>query len=299
MLFYVPVLLGDMYPWSLLLPAAIWLLTRAGCGPLPTAGARLVRRGEANLVWLLIAWIGTFVVFFSFSQNKQDLYILPTVVATAALIGGVLGLTVFDNRPSDKVVVATLAVASIAQAVAGVVALRLFAWGAPSYRLAGADLIGLSAVAGGAAALVFAARRREFAALVALAGTLCVMNWVFVLRTLPDFERYKPVRPFAALVEREAPPEAIVGSYRFAIPSLTYYTRRHIHELNERQDLIDAFGFSGPVYFVITERDYEQVRSSLPVPTYVRAKAPNFDVKFENILDSNAPPTMLLVSNRP
>jgi 4-amino-4-deoxy-L-arabinose transferase-like glycosyltransferase len=298
--FYVPVLFGDMYPWSLFLPAAVWLLLkRDRTGSLQTGdGAPRSRSGEPNLIRLLIAWIATFVVFFSFSQNKQDLYILPTVPATAALIGALLGPVFLGGAVPGGWIRKTMVLVAGAQVAAGIVALRLFAWGEPSYRLAGADAVGICAIAGGGAALWLTARRREFAALAAVAGALVVMNWVFVLRVLPDFERYKPVRPFAALVAREAPLDAIVGSYRFAVPSLAYYTRRHIRELNERQDLIEAFSAGKPAYFVITRQDYEQVKASLPGETYVRAQAPNFDVKFENVLDRDAPPMMLLVSNR-
>ena len=69
-LFYFPVMLADMFPWSLLIPAAIWWAVR--------------ERFQDRVARLLVIWIATIVVFFSLSGTKEDLYILPIVTAEAA-----------------------------------------------------------------------------------------------------------------------------------------------------------------------------------------------------------------------
>ena len=76
MLFYIPVMLADLFPWSVMIPLAIvWAIRDERHNPV----ARL-----------LVAWIAAIVVFFSFSGTKEDLYILPIVPAEAALIGAML-----------------------------------------------------------------------------------------------------------------------------------------------------------------------------------------------------------------
>ena len=71
--FYLPVVLSDSFPWSLLLPCA--------------RGRGVAGRGT-RIETLLWCWIVAIVGFFSLSAGKQDLYIFPIVAAVAAL-GGV------------------------------------------------------------------------------------------------------------------------------------------------------------------------------------------------------------------
>ncbi|MGH9408527.1 MAG: ArnT family glycosyltransferase, partial [Vicinamibacterales bacterium] len=72
--FYLPVVLSDSFPMSMLLfasAAAVWRRFRTP-------------RSVETLLW---CWIIVTVGFFSFSAGKQDLYIFPIVPAVAALGG--------------------------------------------------------------------------------------------------------------------------------------------------------------------------------------------------------------------
>ena len=70
-----------------------------------------------------------------------------------------------------------------------------------------------------------------FAAAAAIAAGFVALNGVFVLRTLPSFEAYKPVPAFAAAISRRAAPGDVVATYDQALPSLVFYLRRHVEEL--------------------------------------------------------------------
>jgi len=76
--FYVPVLLGFAFPWTLLLGAGLF------------ASRRWNWRGETSLdrarVFAL-AWILVPLAFFSFSGSKLAAYILPALPAVALLVG--------------------------------------------------------------------------------------------------------------------------------------------------------------------------------------------------------------------
>ncbi|HXH05413.1 MAG TPA: glycosyltransferase family 39 protein, partial [Vicinamibacterales bacterium] len=78
-LFYLPVVFGDTFPWSVALVAAAigWVRGWQAGRPRPLVG----------LLWL---WLLVIVGVFSLSATKQDLYIFPAVVAAAALAGGIL-----------------------------------------------------------------------------------------------------------------------------------------------------------------------------------------------------------------
>jgi hypothetical protein len=170
---------------------------------------------------------------------------------------------------------------------------------AQRYSLDGAALVGAVALIGGLAALACNLRRGIFAATATVAGALVVIAWCVVLVTLPDFERYKPVRPFADIIRTRASVGAIVGSYRFALPSLVYYLHRPIMEVVLPDHLRAVFYSSSDIYFVMPEAEYERLKDRLPVRTYVLARQDMFDLKPKNFLEGSELPRFVLISNRP
>jgi hypothetical protein len=152
---------------------------------------------------------------------------------------------------------------------------------------------------GGLASAVAAGRGRMFGATTAMGTTVAVISWCIVLCSLPDFERYKPVRPFAAIIRSRASEGGIVGYYKFALPSMVYYLNRPIMEVVLPDHLRVAFYSSTDVHFVMPEADYEQVKDRLPAQTYVLARQPMFDLRPKNFLEGAELPQFVLISNRP
>jgi 4-amino-4-deoxy-L-arabinose transferase-like glycosyltransferase len=281
-LFYFPVVLADLFPWSLLIPVAIWWALR--------------QRSNDRIPRLLVIWIATIVVFFSLSGTKEDLYILPIVAAAAALIGAMLAAAIEGTapfRPAAWFAGATGALLCLAGGV------TFWAFGVEGrYSLSGAALVGAIAIVGGAGAVALMLRRQLVAALASLASAGVVISWCLVLRTLPDFERYKPVRPFADIIRSRASIGAIVGSYKFALPSMVFYLHRPIMEVILPDHLRAVFYSNSDIYFVMPESEYAIVKDRLPVKTYVLARRQMFDLKPRNFLDGSELPEFVLVSNR-
>jgi len=298
-LFYIPVMLTDLFPWSLLIPVALWWA---------------FRRRANNVLRLLLTWVAAIVVFFSFSGTKEDLYILPIVTAEAALIGAMIAASwpekgarhlfvedsqkgaglLFQAAPRAYALLATAATF----AFAGIVMVWAFSL-SHRFSLQGAAFIGGAAVVGGVVSAVAAARGRSFGAAAAIAGTVTVISWCIVLCSLPDFERYKPVKPFAAIIRSRASEGGIVGYYDFALPSMVFYLNRPVMEVVMPDHLRAAFYSSGDVHFVIPEADYLQIKDRLPAQTYVLARQPMFDLRAKNFLGGLELPQFLLISNRP
>jgi hypothetical protein len=122
---------------------------------------------------------------------------------------------------------------------------------------------------------------------------------VFVLVTLPGFERYKPVAPLVEIIKQRATGEARIGYYRFALPSMAFYLQGPIFEYSDPRQLREAFESGVDVHCLMTAAEYDQVRDLLPAPTYVVARRPLFDVKARTLLEGTALPDIVLVSNRP
>ncbi len=201
LLFYIPVMLADLFPWSLMIPVALWWAVRG--------------RQQERIRRLLVVWIAAIVVFFSLSGTKEDLYILPIVPAEAALIGAMLARAIesapqpFDEA-QDRSVAWAAGATAVLLVVTGSAALWVFAV-TDRYSLDGAALVGATALVGGLGGLAALFRRRMFASVVTMAASVVVMIWCIVLCTLPDFERYKPVRPFSDIIRSRASVGAIVG----------------------------------------------------------------------------------------
>jgi 4-amino-4-deoxy-L-arabinose transferase-like glycosyltransferase len=281
-LFYLPVMLADLFPWSLLIPAALWW------------GFRERANSAARLT---LIWVVAIVTFFSFSGTKEDLYILPIVPAEAALIGAMLAAAEEEagNLTGRRWLFAATAALFI---VAGATMFWVFGI-SHRYALAGAAFVGGAAVVGGAASAVAALRRRIFPAATIMGGTLAVISWCVVLFSLPDFERYKPVRPFAAIIRNRASEGGIVGYYKFALPSLVYYMNRPVMEVVLPDHLRSVFRSSVDIHFVMPETDYEQIKGLLPADTYVLARQPMFDLRPRNFREGAELPQFVLISNRP
>jgi len=285
--FYAPVIFSDSFPWSMFLfvSGAAWFAQRRSARPADPG--RRVR----TLLWL---WIVVIVLFFTASAAKQDLYIFPIVSAVAALAGAsiVEGL----RERTAGVRRTSLAIGVI---VTGAGAGVLYLVGqSGAYVFEGSRIMGIAAVIGGLAIAVLAAANRARAALLTTIITFILLDWVFVLRVLPGFERYKPVPGFAqTLASRLERGDAVV-TYNEALPSLVFYLRRPVVPFFLDQELFEVFRSGRGVYAVLSTEDYRDVAGRLGVPTCEIERRPTFDVKLKNMLARQPPPELVLITNR-
>ena len=281
MLFYIPVMLADLFPWSLMIPVALWWAIRD--------------ERQDRVARLLAVWIAAIVVFFSLSGTKEDLYILPIVPAEAALIGAMLAKAI-DSRPCRR--------GRRGQAQ------RPCSCSSPDRRHCGCSLwrigtrwtarrwLGRRPSLEGSAASSWLFRRKVFASVATIAASVVVIVWCIVLCTLPDFERYKPVKPFSDIIRSRASIGAIVGSYKFSLPSMVFYLHRPVMEVVLPDHLRAVFYSTSDVYFIMAEDEYNSIKDRLPVDTYVLARQQMFDLRPKNFLDGSELPQFVLVSNR-
>jgi len=282
LLFYIPVMLADLFPWSLMIPLALWWAIRC--------------HRRDRIARLLVVWIAVVVVFFSLSGTKEDLYILPIVTAESALIGAMLATAVEDSA-AIRPIAWSAAATAVLLLTTGSGALWFFAI-VRRYALEGAAFVGAVAAVGGAVALVWLLRRNLLASVATIVTSLAVIAWCVVLCTLPDFERYKPVKPFSDIIRSRASIGAVVGSYKFSLPSMVFYLHRPVMEVVLPDHLRAVFYSSSDVYFIMAEDEYDSVKERLPVDTYVLARQQMFDLKPRNFLEGSELPRFVLVSNR-
>jgi len=277
--FYLPVVLSDSFPWSVLLFAA--------------AAAWKQRTRIETLLW---CWIAAIVVFFSFSAGKQDLYIFPIVPAVAAL-GGVAIQRGLSQPEWRGWLTRTLAVTGFLLAVAGGAVVWLFDMAGRVYALDGALTVGAIALAGGIVTLFLGLSNRTAAAAMTLLAATVAVNWTAVVRVLPEFERYKPVPGFSETLRQRLQPDDVVAHYQVALPSMVFYLQRHVAQYFDEAPFIDTMKSDKRVYAVLSADDFMSLSTRLP-RTCVLDHRPTFEVKLRQVLKRQPLPELLLISNR-
>jgi 4-amino-4-deoxy-L-arabinose transferase-like glycosyltransferase len=334
--FYLPVMLGDLFPWSLFLffailaamSPAMMRIKRRLIKQRPSSNRaddreRLAQKSPANATpsppdaqspaisqplqtafpinaqtLLLLIWIAVIVIFYSLSSNKEDLYISPVYAAAAAIIGILLARFIFEETsPQTKLRWLTVTL-GLLEILLGAAVVYLFGPAAQTYTLSGARSIGLLAAIGGLLAIIMGLMKKPFASIASVAVVFIACHYIFVLQTLPDFERYKPARALSEIIKDEADDQAMVGYYRVALPSMVFYLRRQIFEYYRPEELVEAFASNKKVFCILSAEEYEAIKSLLPIETRILASRPVFRVKLKGILDRRELPQVVLISNK-
>ena len=301
--FYLPVLLSDMLPWSLCLPAlvAAWRRDSRTHGDPSTLRIRT----------LLLLWIGITVVFFSLSQTKQDLYIFPIVTAVAALGGDWVSRSVRPepNQNADRWFLGTMTGVGIVMVVLGGAVLYLFSGDSPVYPIRGAQASALIAIAGGVVVAMLPWLRRHVVAVATLLVVLIAFNWILVLWALPSFEQFKPVVPLSRVIEQKAGPADVIAHSELALPSMVYYLRRHIEDDLYPDQLMELLRSDRRVFAVLPADRYDALKAQIAaavlqhgteyaVETCVVGRQKTADIKLRSLLERWAPPEVLVITNR-
>ena len=89
-----------------------------------------------------------------------------------------------------------------------------------------------------------------------------MLDWVFVLRVLPDFERFKPVPGFAQTLSPRLQPDDALITYDEALPSLVFYLRRHVDPYFLPEEVFDRFRSGRTVYAMLSTENYVRDRTA-------------------------------------
>ena len=232
----------------------------------------------------------------SFSAGKQDLYIFPIVPAVAALGG--LAIHRGLSQPEWRGwLTRTLAVTGFLLAIAGGAVVWLFDTAGRVYALDGALTVGAIGLAGGIVTLFLGLSNRTAAAAMTLLAATVAVNWIAVVRVLPEFERYKPVPGFSETLRQRLQPDDVVAHYQVALPSMVFYLQRHVDQYFDDAPFIESMKSEKRVYAVLSEDDFASLSARLP-RTCVLDHRPTFEVKLRQVLKRQPLPELLLISNR-
>ena len=248
--YYLPVLIGGLFPWSFLAPAAL----RRPQQPetTPANGSRL----------FLLLWAGLVFVFFSVAASKLRTYILPMFPAAALLIGYYMDRLISDPRRARRTALGGLGVLSVLllSAVA-------FVYIAPPDRLTvkyGIDLAYLNMLvilmaAGGVTAFMLLKRHRSRGAFGVLAGMMLAAVIYVSAVLLPMMTPYRSTRHAAHLLDERLPPDESLVFFPRIRDSALFCVDRDGVVISGQPELAAYFNHADRRYCIMREKDFRRI----------------------------------------
>jgi len=208
-------------------------------------------------------WFFVIFIFFSLSDSKRDLYLLPLLPVAALFVA-----VYFEDLVSGKLSLGQLQ-SSLAFAFFGLLALGCLALPMATWMLR-RDAFGISipvtlAIGAGTLIVLYFLWRREpwrlflATALMVAVGMTVASAWV-----LPYLDRFKSPRPFALAINNKVPRDAPLYIYADTMNDYNFYTGRDIIPvISERAGKRAQALPAGPGFLLIRDRDLQRLH---PLP---------------------------------
>jgi len=221
--FFIPVLIGCMFPWSLFLPVTVHSLKQEKNSSVSTP------------LKFLSLWAIVIFCFFSFSGSKLAPYILPVFPVVALLIGRILSIACEEGGNAFRVNVRVIAL------ITGIFGLGVIFYPVLAHnpRLGFLEglVIGSILLAEGVAAFLCLPRSDVSGAFVAL----FIMSYIFMIigpqLIFGDLAKRKATPELAQLIRNYYAPGARVVSYGWYQQGLPFYSRQRVTLVGVRDEL--------------------------------------------------------------
>jgi 4-amino-4-deoxy-L-arabinose transferase-like glycosyltransferase len=211
----------------------------------------------------LTLWFFVIFIFFSLSDSKRDLYLLPLLPVAALFVA-----VYFEDLVTGKLPLGQLQ-RSLAFAFFGLIALAGLALPAATWMLR-RDAFGISIPvtlaigAGTLIALYFLWRREPWRLFLATALMMAVGVTVASAWVLPYLDQFKSPRPFSLAVNAKVPRDVPLYIYADTMNDYNFYTGRDIIPVvSERAGKRTQALPAGPGFLLIRDRDLQRLH---PLP---------------------------------
>ena len=245
--YYFKTLPADMLPWTIFaIPA---LFTYRPYRGLLADPAKLL-----FLLWFLIVF-----VFFTASDTKRDLYLMPLLPAMAIFLAHYIDDLAAGRLPHDRfyngislVFFCLVAISGLASPLAAWILRREVFW--QSFPVAGA------LATGGFLAALYVRQKQPLKVVAAttlmmVITLLCASFWIF-----PHIDAAKSRRPFALEVIRIVPSTATLYIYADTMNDFNYYTERKvIPVISSRDEVGKLLAAANDDYMLVKEKDLIKV----------------------------------------
>ena len=262
--YFLSVLPVDFLPWSLFVPAAI-------------AGLRSLDGDRRRSAQMLLSWVVVTMIFFSLSPGKRTVYILTMYPGLALACGA--GLAALEQARGRSrwwmaspalglaVLLAIPALALTQQPAA--LRLDVPALFAPHARTL-AIAVGAMAAAAAAAFLLALASRRTVGPVATLAVGIAASGVAVFVLVLPRLDSELSLRPLAAQLARELPPDHELAAFHEMEGGLLFYGSGFARELRVEQELRSYLAGGPRAWLVVDPDDLDKLSEPLDLAVVAR-----------------------------
>lgn len=245
--YYFTTLPLDFLPWTAFAMPALYTY-------------KLERNSVNNPVFLLFfLWFAIVFLFFSLSDTKRDLYLLPLFPPLALFVGVYIDDLVTGKVSLGKLARSILLLFFMAFSVA-CFALPAAAWIVRQDTFWVSLPVALATSCASVAVVYFTSRRLPEMAFMAtifsmLIGVITASVWV-----LPFIDEFKSPRPFALKVKSEIPPRAPLFVYADTMNDYNFYLERAvIPVIKSPVEFKKLLNREQPAYILIKQRDLDRL----------------------------------------
>ena len=205
-------------------------------------------------------WFAVIFLFFSFSDSKRDLYLLP-LLPVAALFVGVYLEDLVSARLAQSRFQRSLAVIFFGLLALACLGLPAAAWWLRPEALAPALPCALTMAGGASVTVYFLWRRASWQFFWSTAATMVIGILTAATWALPYMEQFKSPRPFSLAVNRMVPPNVPLYIYADTMNDYNFYMRREVIPVIAKGPSGPAPGLSKqPGFLLIRDRDWQRIQ---------------------------------------
>lgn len=249
--YYVPVLLGALFPWSVFLPFAFWQgIKKAFNGDSP---------GKKRSIFLLL-WFAVIFIFFSISGTKLPTYIFPTFAALSVMIA-----VVWDQLLEAKTSLRAqtgMKVSFIFMFLAIVIgAIVFFFFMKKRYPIVmvGAAVTGAMLVLGFGLSIFAYFKKKYLASFFFIVYAIVIFLYPLSVLVLPSVERYETGKEISMHLNQMMKPDEALASESHYRAGLAFYTGHFPVDIDKHEDLIRFFDTDKRMWIVIKEKNHRQL----------------------------------------
>jgi 4-amino-4-deoxy-L-arabinose transferase-like glycosyltransferase len=273
-LYYIPAILIGFFPWSIVLPAAVWFAVRDSFSVSPRSPAYL----------LLLCWAGVWFGLFSLAGTKLPSYVLPAYPALAIMAAAFVDrwLTEPTCVPRWLMYIAwgTPIVVGIGLVIGLPIAAGRFL---PGEELIG--LVGLLPLVGGAGALVFYYRDANARAVTTIAiAAVCFSMAMFGGVAVRAGRHHNSNRLIEIAREYSGDGEAALSTFEHPESSVIFYAQNHVTRCTKPAEVLHFFAENEHAYLIANSDRWPELRTQLPADFQVIARQPRFLKEGEVVL---------------
>ncbi len=257
--YYVPVLFGGFFPWSIFLPVALWESFKRAWK-------------DKGMHLFLAAWFSVFFIFFSVSSTRLPTYIFPAFMPLAVLMGSMWNELLEGRAPARTARgIGVSHHALFGVTVIASVVLYIFLKDEYPEVVGPAVFSSLVLIGGLAASSVFSSRKKFLHSFLAIVIAVLAVLYPLVCSILPAIERYETSALVAQKLKGFMKPQERLGCESDFLPGLAFYTGTFPVNVDKHHELVTFLGSEGErVWCVLKEKNHIQLYTLDTRPFYTK-----------------------------